>query len=80
MAKKIYDRRGQLAPIVTEAELRRHPGRFWRMIDSRGAVGICQDGETIVVALSLDQFVSILFGIQVRMRRKKRQARKSGRF
>jgi len=63
MTTQIYDRRGQLTPIVTEADLRRRIGRFWKLVDRRGTVGISQDGETVAVALSLDQFVSILFGI-----------------
>jgi len=71
MTTEIYDRRGKHAPTVASTELRRDIGRFWKLIDRRGSVGICQDGETIAVALSLDQFVSILFGIQPKARRKK---------
>lgn len=72
MATKIYDRYGDLAPTVTLTEIRRRPGRFWKLTEHRGAVGISRDGETLAVALSLDQFVSLLFGTHVRPRRKKR--------
>ena len=63
MPTRIYDRRGNPAPTLTAQEIRRQPGRFWKLTEQRGAVGISQDGETVAVALSLDQFVSILFGI-----------------
>ena len=76
MATEIYDRYGDPAPTVTVTEIRRHPGRFWKLADRRGAVGISRDGETLAVALSLDQFVSILFGTQSRPRRKKRKTRR----
>lgn len=75
MTTKIYDRYGNLAPAVTAADIRKRPGRFWKLTDRRGAVGIKQGDETVAVALSLDQFVSILFGVQACPRRKKRKIR-----
>lgn len=75
MATEIYDHYGKRAPTVAVTELRRRPGRVLKLTDRRGAVGISRDGATIAVALSLDQFVSILFGIHARPRRKKREAR-----
>lgn len=72
METEIYDRHGGHAPTMTVAELRRYSGKFWKLVDRRGTVGISQDGEIGVVALSLDQFVSILFGMQPRVARKKR--------
>jgi hypothetical protein len=77
MPTRIYDRRGNPAPTLTAQEIRQRPGRFWKLTEQRGAVGISQHGETVAVALSLDQFVSILFGIQTRPRRKKRKLRGS---
>lgn len=73
METKIYDRHGDLAPMITLTEMRRHTGRFFKLTNRRGAVGISRDGVTLAVALSLDQFVSLLFGIQTRPRRKKRK-------
>lgn len=75
MSTKIYDRRGEPAPILTAQEIRQRPGRFWKLTERRGAVGISRDGEMVAVALSLDQFVSILFGTQLRSRRKKHETR-----
>lgn len=79
MATEIYDRYGGPAPTITVTEIRRHPGRFWKLADRRGAVGISRDGETLAVALSLEQFVSILFGIQAKPRRNKRKIRRKAR-
>lgn len=71
----IHDRHGKPAPTITAADLKRRPGRFWKLTESRGAVGISRDGEVIAVGLSLDQFVSLLFGLQRRPNRKKRKSR-----
>lgn len=72
----IYDRYGKPVPTITAADLKRLPGRFWKLAEGRGAVSISQDGYVVAVGLSLDQFVSLLFGIQRhphRMKRKNRQ-------
>jgi len=74
MATQIYDWHGKLAPTVTLTEIRRRPGRFFKMTDRRGAVAISQGGKTFAIALSLDQFVSILFGIQPRPHAKKKKS------
>lgn len=79
LATIIYDRNGELAPTVAATEIRRHPGRLWKLIDRRGAVGISQDGETIAVGLSLNQFALILLGFRPRPRREKRKTRKKAR-
>lgn len=74
---KVYDRRGNPAPTMTVSDLRKNIGRFWILADRRGAVGIKRSNETVAVALSLDQFVSILFGIQNRPPRKKHKLREN---
>lgn len=74
MATKVFDRHGDPAPTITVTGIRRHAGKFWKLVDRRGAVGISLGGETIAVALSLDQFIALLFGIQARPRRKKRKS------
>lgn len=79
MATKIYDRCGYLAPTLTAQEIGQQPGRFWKLTEQRGAVGINRDGEPVAVALSLDQFLSILFGTQVRPGSKKHSARSKAR-
>ena len=75
MATKIYDRRGNHAPTVSIKDIRLRIGRFWKLVGRRGAVGISQNGKMVAVALSLDQFISMLFGIENR-KRKKRTLRK----
>jgi len=79
MTTNIYYRHGQLAPTVTVTDLRRYPGRVWKLADRRGAVGISRDGETLAVYLSLDRFVSLLFGIPTRRPRKKQKTRGTAR-
>ena len=69
----IRDRYGRPAPTIIAADLKRRPRRFWKLAEGRGAVSISQDGDVVAVGLSLDQFVSLLFGIQRRPRRKKRK-------
>ena len=71
MTMKIYDRRGVLAPTMTVTHVRADIGRFWMLMARRGAIDIKQGNKTIAVALSLDQFVSILFGIQTQPHHKK---------
>ena len=75
MTTDIHDRYGKRAPTVTVTEIRRRPGKFWKLVDRRGVVGINWDGETLAVALSLDQFVSLLFGIPPGNPRKKHKSR-----
>ena len=77
MTANVYDRRGKLAPTITVAELRRRPGRFWKLTEQRGAVVISRDEEPLAVALSLDQFVSLLFGLINSQPRKPRKTRKT---
>lgn len=76
MTTTIYDRRGKPAPAVTVAELRRRPGHFWKLTEQRGAVVISRDEQPLAVALSLDQFVSLLFGLANSRSRKRRAPRK----
>ena len=45
MATEIYDRYGDLAPTVTATDIRRRPGRLWKLANRRGAVEISLDGE-----------------------------------
>ena len=71
----ILDRHGKPAPTVTVADLKRRPGRFWKLTAYHGAVAIDENGETLAVGLSLDQFVSLLFGISAHPRRKKHKSR-----
>lgn len=75
MMMKIYDRRGNPAPMMTVSDLHKDIKRFWMLTDRSGAVGIRRGDETVAVALSLDQFVSILFGIQSRPHHKKHKLR-----
>lgn len=70
----VRDRRGKAAPILPIAELRRM-GRFWRLVERHGAVGISRDGETLAICISCDHFVSLLFGISQNTGRKRRKTR-----
>lgn len=78
MATSILDRRGRALPKIALTELRRRPGRFWELVERRGAVAINRDGESVAVALSLAEFVSLLFGMPAVKphRKKKSQAKK----
>ena len=74
MTTAILDRKGRAAPKVTTTSLRRRPGQFWKLVERRGAVVITQPDGPEAVALSLDEFVSLLFGISRRKPRRKRKA------
>lgn len=73
MTTAILDRYGRPAPKTTTTKLRRQPGQFWKLVERRGAVILAQPGGPEVVALSLDEFVSLLFGISRRRPRRKRK-------
>ena len=75
MTTNIVDRYGRPAPKVTTTALRRRPGRFWNLVDRRGAVIISQGDGADGVALSLDYFVSLLFGLPGHTPRQKRKSR-----
>jgi len=74
MTTAIIDRHGRPAPKVTTAALRRRPGQFWKLVERRGAVIIEPPEGPQAVALSLDEFVSLLFGLPHRKPRRKRKA------
>lgn len=74
MTTAILDRYGQPAPKVTTTELRRRPGKFRKLVERRGAVILTQPGGPEAVALSLDEFVSLLLRLPRRKPRRKRRA------
>src|SRR5215469_16345182 len=74
MTTAILDRHGRPAPKVTTAALRRRPGQFWKLLERRGAAIIEQPDGPHAVALFLDEFVSLLFGLPHRRPRRKRKA------
>lgn len=57
--KRVLDRRGRPALMVTTKELREHGGYVLRRANQRGAVAISKNGKPIAVALALDQFVNL---------------------
>ena len=70
----VLDRYGRKAPSLDVAEIHKRPGHTWQLVERRGTVVINENGEAAAVMLSLDQFVSILFGIHRRQPRKKSRA------
>lgn len=76
MTKAINDRYGKPAPTMTVTEIRRRPGQLSKLTECRGAVAISRNGEIITVALSLDVFVSLLFGIKKPKHSKRRTSSK----
>lgn len=73
MTTAIRDRYGRPAPRVTTTSLRRRPGRFWKLVERRGAVILTKPDGPEAVALSLDEFVTLLFGLPRRKPRRKRK-------
>ena len=74
MTTAILDRYGRPAPKVTTTSLRRRPGQFRKLVERRGAVILTQPGGPEAVALSLDEFVSLLLGLPRRKPRLERKA------
>lgn len=57
--KRVIDRRGQPAPMVTAKDFREHSGKVLRLAKQRGAVAISKGGKPVAVALAPDLFVNL---------------------
>lgn len=57
--RRVLDREGKPAPLVTLKDLRERTGTVLRQTDRCGAVAIAKGGKPIAVALAPDFFVSL---------------------
>lgn len=69
--RRVLDRQGRPAQMITLKDVREHTGTVLRQVDKYGAVAISKAGKPIAVALAPDYFVAICVAYTIAVTRRR---------